>query len=383
MGLIFPADQSLIPVSVLTGFLGSGKTTVLNYLVRDHAMSRALVIINEFGAVGLDHDLVARSNEDLVVEMMGGCLCCTIRGDLLRTLRDAPFRFARDGKCWFDRIVIETTGLADPAPILHTLMTDDHLQSFYRLDGVITTIDAATGMATLDAQGESVKQAAVADRLLLTKTDIASAPCIRALEARLKALNPAAPIIRTTNGKVEAARLFDAGIYNPTTKSNDVRRWLNAEAYEEDHGHHHHGHDHHHDVNRHDDRIRAICLTFEKPLTDSAFDRWISIITTFKGPDVLRIKGIVNIEGLDRPLVLHGVQHILHTPVALDAWPGEDRRTRMVFIVRDMDEADLRGTLSLMTLGLEQFAWQGAEGLDLGGQPGLIPSQPSIGLYGW
>lgn len=386
MSLLLSGEQSLIPISVLTGFLGSGKTTVLNRLVRYPAMSRALVIINEFGAVGLDHDLVARSTEDLVVEMMGGCLCCTIRGDLLRTLRDAPFRFARDGKCWFDRLVIETTGLADPAPILHTLMTDYHLQSLYRLDGVITTVDAATGMATLDAQEESVKQAAVADRLLLTKADIASDIDTAALEVRLRALNPAAPILKVMNGEIDAARLFDAGIYNPETKSHDVQRWLNAEAYEEPaHAHHghdhedgdtrHHDHGHHHDVNRHDDRIRAICLTFDAPLKDTAFDRWLGILTTFKGPDVLRIKGIVNIEGEDKPIVIHGVQHVLHSPVTLDAWPSEDRRTRMVFIVRDMDEADLRGTLMLMTLGLENFALQGADGLDLPGAPGLIPDR--------
>ena len=380
MSLILSGDQSLIPISVLTGFLGSGKTTVLNRLVRDPAMNRALVVINEFGAVGLDHELVARSDDDLVVEMMGGCLCCTIRGDLLRTLRDAPFRFARDGKCWFDRVVIETTGLADPAPILHTLMTDDRLQTLYRLDGVIATVDAATGMATLDAQEESVKQAAVADRLLLTKTDIASGADIRALKARLRTLNPAAPIIKVTNGEVAAQGLFDAGIYNPATKSNDVQRWLNAEAYEDDpndHHHHHHEHGHHHDVNRHDDRIRAICLTFDTPLKDTAFDRWIGILTTFKGPDVLRIKGIVNIEGPDKPLVIHGVQHVLHTPVALDAWPSDDRRTRMVFIVRGMDEADLRGTLTLMTLGLENFMLQGAVSLDREAEPGLIPDRPA------
>lgn len=389
MSLLLSSAQSRIPISILTGFLGSGKTTLLNRLVHHPLMSRALVIINEFGAVGLDHDLVARSTEDLVVEMMGGCLCCTIRGDLLRTLRDAPFRFARDGKCRFDRLVIETTGLADPAPTLHTLMTDDHLQSLYRLDGVITTVDAVTGMATLDAQEESLKQAAVADRLLLTKADLAPDLDIRALEARLRAINPAAPIIRATNGEVDAGRLFDAGIYNPATKSDDVQRWLNAEAYEADHhGHpaddHDHGHGHHHDVNRHDDRIRAICLTFDTPLKDIAFDRWLGILTMFKGPDVLRIKGIVNIEGEEKPIVIHGVQHVLHSPVTLDAWPSDDRRTRMVFIVRDMDEADLRGTLMLMTVGLEHFAWQGADDLGLDAAPGLIPDRPefpSIGGY--
>jgi G3E family GTPase len=393
MSLFLPGDQSLIPISVLTGFLGSGKTTVLNHLVRDPAMSRALIVINEFGSIGLDHDLIAPANEDLVVEMMGGCLCCTIRGDLLRTLRDAPFRFARDGKCWFDRLVIETTGLADPAPILHTLMTDDHLQTLYRLDGVIATVDAATGMATLDTQEESVKQAAVADRILLTKTDLVAANEAIALEARLRALNPTAPILPVVNGEVDAARILEAGLYNPATKSNDVLKWLNAEAFEDhdahgnhDHGHHSHGHDHghghHHDVNRHGDRIRTICLTFDEPLQDTAFDRWIGILTTFKGPDVLRIKGIVNIAGLDRPLVLHGVQHLLHTPVALNAWPSEDRRTRMVFIVRDMDEADLRGTLALMTLGFEHFTLSGGADAEFGGLPGLIPDSPGYPLLG-
>lgn len=388
MTLLFSGSKSLIPVSILTGFLGSGKTTLLNRLVRDPLLSRTLVVINEFGAVGLDHDLITRSSEDLVVEMMGGCLCCTIRGDLLRTLRDAPFRFARDGKCWFDRLVIETTGLADPAPILHTLMTDSQLQTLYRLDGVITTVDAATGMATLDSQEESVKQAAVADRLLLTKTDLVSAEEIAALETRLRALNPATPIFRVTDGKVEAERLFDAGLYNPATKSDDVQRWLNAEAYEHsDHRHHAHGHDdhdhaHHHDVNRHDDNIRAICLTFDHPLKDSVFDRWIDILTTFKGPDVLRIKGIVNIEGLDRPLVIHGVQHILHIPVALNAWPSDDRRTRMVFIVRNMEESDLRGTLALMSVGAPNFLLQGAGGIlpDLSGSALINAEEFSVGF---
>lgn len=393
MSLFLPGDHSLIPISVLTGFLGSGKTTVLNRLVRHPILNRALVIINEFGAIGLDHELVARSNEDLVVEMMGGCLCCTIRGDLLQTLRDAPFRFTREGKCAFDRVVIETTGLADPAPILQTLMTDYHLQSLYRLDGVITTVDAAAGRATLDSQEESVKQAAVADRLLLTKTDIASDTDVDALEIRLRALNPAAPIVRVVEGEVEAERLFDAGLYNPETKSTDVQRWLNAEAYDRpghnDHPHagegqhwhddahdHGHDHDHDHDVNRHDDRIRAICLTFEEPIEDVAFDRWIGILTQVKGPDLLRIKGIVNIEDLDRPLVIHGVQHILHTPVALDAWPSEDRRTRLVFIVRDMDADDLRNLLVLMSQGLERFSWQGADEIEPAGQPGLISDHP-------
>lgn len=372
MSRLLAGSDALIPVSVLTGFLGSGKTTLLNRLVRDPRMARALVIINEFGSVGLDHDLIARSQEDMVVEMMGGCLCCTIRGDLLRTLRDAPWRFARDGTCWFDRVVIETTGLADPAPILHTLMTDDRLQTLYRLDGVIATIDAATGMATLDAQEESVKQAAVADRLLLTKTDLVSAQERVALEARLHALNPAAPISVAVDGVVDPALLFDVGLYDPATKSHDVGRWLNAEACAEDH---HHGHHHHHDINRHGDRIKSVCLTFDAPLPAVAFERWLTILTMFKGSDILRVKGIVNVEGVDRPMVIHGVQHVFHPPIRLDAWPSDDRRTRIVFITRDLDEADLRGTLTLMTLGLEHFGLAGPNGMTAEPPRGLIPDR--------
>lgn len=356
MSAVVSDANARIPVSVLTGFLGSGKTTVLNHLVRSPDMARVLVIINEFGAVGLDHELIARSNEDLVVEMMGGCLCCTIRGDLSQTLRDAPWRFARDGQCWFDRVMIETTGLADPAPILHTLMTDPRLEPLYRLDAVITTVDAAAGMATLDAQPEAVKQAAVADRLLLTKTDLADEAAQQLIRDRLATLNPFAPIIAVTNGAVESALLFDVGLWDPASKSEDVLRWLAEEASHADHHHHHH---HHHDVNRHNAGIRATCLTFDMPLEPVAFDRWLGLLTMFKGADLLRVKGIVNLVGYDAPVVVHGVQHVFHPPVELDRWPSADRRTRMVFITRNIDPEELRGTLALMTMGLQNVELQG------------------------
>lgn len=375
MNALLAGEEALIPVGILTGFLGSGKTTLLNHLVRTPALRRALVIINEFGAVSLDHDLIARSKEDMVVEMIGGCLCCTIRGDLRATLRDAPWRFARDGRCWFDRVVIETTGLADPAPILHTLMTDPQLRTVYRLDGVVATVDAVNGMATLDTQDEAIRQAAVADRIVLTKTDLLSAEARHEIEARLRMLNPVAPILPALQGVIETDRLFETGLYNPATKSLDVQRWLDAEAYGDRHAHrgHKHAHDHGHaqDVNRHDDRIRATCLTFDEPLRAEAFERWIDILTSLKGQDILRVKGIVHLADHPRPIVVHGVQHLFHPPVELDDWPSEDRRTRLVFITRDITADQLRGTLSLMTIGLERF-----------GLTGLVDGVPAPGIPG-
>jgi len=366
--------SSRFALSLLTGFLGSGKTTILNRLVRDPEMRKTLVIINEFGAVGIDHDLVAPANEEVVVEMSSGCLCCTIRGDLVRALRDAPWRFACDGICWFDRVLIETTGLADPMPILHTLLVDERIASLYRLDSVITTVDAATGLATLDAQEESVRQAAVADRLILTKTDLVTADQADAVQARLRRINRAAPILPAVEGEIDAAALFGAGLYDPATKGPDVEAWLSAEAYRaaHDHGHHHH-HDHHaHDVNRHGDRIRSTCLTFDEPLRADAFERWLDVLTMFVGPQILRIKGILNVAELDRPVIIHGVQHIFHPPVLLDAWPSDDRRSRIVFITRDLHEHDLRHTLSIMTGPISSFEVHGA-----GGSTGA-PPDPAI-----
>ncbi len=343
-----------LPVSVLTGFLGSGKTTVLNYLIQQPALSRTLVLINEFGEIGLDHDLVTHSKDEVVIEMSSGCLCCTIRGDLAKTLREAPGRFARGGELWFDRVVIETTGLADPAPILHTLMTDSAVARRYRLDGVIATVDAVNGGDTLDRQIESVKQAAVADRLLLTKADLADLDVLRRLQQRLRALNPAAPQIIAENGTVDPILLFDAGLYDPKTKSPDVQNWLKAEAYAEPHDHEHgtagHGDTHqHNDVNRHDAHIKALCLTIDDPIRGDALDAWLEVLLLFRGADFLRVKGIINVAELDGPVVIHGVQHIFHPPVLLKEWPSKDRRSRIVFITRDIDESILRDTLRMFT----------------------------------
>ncbi len=339
-----------IPVSVITGFLGSGKTTLLKHLLPQPAMADTAVVINEFGEVGLDHLLVENSSDDTVV-LSSGCLCCTIRGDLVDTLRSLFLRRRKGAIPQFKRVVIETTGLADPAPVLHTLMQDPLVSECYRLDGVITTVDAVNGMDQLDKQMESVKQAAVADRLLLTKSDLAPAAKVEALQERLRKLNPAAPIRPIQDGRIDAAELLNAGLYNPETKSLDVRRWLKAEAYSEDHAHddHHHGHGHGHghahghdhgqdphDVNRHDSRIGAFALDWDRPLDWSVFVEWIEMLITGHGENLLRLKGILNVAGEDSPIAIHGVQHLFHPPIALPAWPDADRHSRIVFITRDI-----------------------------------------------
>ena len=343
-----PETQELIPVSLLTGFLGSGKTTVLNHVLHDPRMDKAAVIVNEFGEVGLDHELMVAGAEDMVL-LNSGCLCCTVRGDLVNTLRDMMMLRLREDVPSFDRVLIETTGLADPAPILHTLMSDQLVTNYFRLDGVITTVDAANGADTLDKQFESVKQVAVADRLLVTKTDIADAATRDALEARLTAANPGAPRITVLDGDVDPAMLFNAGLYDPQTKTPDVERWLRDEAYADgpEDGHEHgHGADHSHDVNRHDDHISSFCVTYAKPLRLDALEQWFDTIMMLKGPDLLRIKGIVNVAEMDRPVVIHGVQHVFHPPAVLDAWPSDDRRTRIVFITRDVERKTIEDTLT-------------------------------------
>ena len=332
-----------LPVSVLTGFLGSGKTTLLKHLLARPELADTAVVINEFGEVGLDHLLVEAAREDMVL-LASGCLCCTVRGDLVDALRRLFKRRAKGEIPSFRRVIIETTGLADPAPVLQTLMQDPLLSEVYRLDGVIATIDAVNAMDQLDRQAESVKQAAVADRLVLTKIDLAPNPA--ALEERLRRLNPAASILAADHGRIDPAHILDAGLYNPATKSLDAQAWLKAEAYGHTHSGDDHDHDHAHgsgpDRNRHDERIRAFCLEWDRPLDWSRFADWIESLIALHGADLLRIKGILNIAGSAGPVAIHGVQHLFHPPVELPAWPEGPRTTRLVFITRDIGVGVLR-----------------------------------------
>jgi G3E family GTPase len=340
--------QSTIPVSVITGFLGSGKTTLLARLLADPRMNKAAVIINEFGEVGLDHMLVTTPREDVML-LSSGCLCCSLRGDLVNTLTQLWNERARGEIPAFDRVLVETTGLADPAPVLLTVTADERLSEVFQVERVITTVDAVHGLGQLDTQPESVKQACVADIVLVTKTDVAEADKLEALRARLHRLNPIAHTRDVVQGEIDPDWLFN--IAAPAAARARDFSDLAADPDEHDgHHHHDHGHDHHrHDHDPHGG-IRSFSVIRDEKVTFTGLEIWMGMLGEVRGPNLLRIKGIVNVDG--RPIVIQAVQHMFHPLRELPEWPDGDRRSRIVFITRDVAREEIERTLDALSLDL-------------------------------
>jgi G3E family GTPase len=340
------------PVNLVSGFLGSGKTTLLKRMLASPALADTAVLINEFGEVGLDHELIGRIDENTVL-MQSGCLCCTIRGELADAIKSLHSRRARGEIPVYRRLMIESTGLADPLPILTTITAEPALRHHYRLGLVVTTVDAVNGMGHLDRQPESMKQAAVADRLVVTKTDIADSRATADLVARLRRLNPAAPVRFAADEDLDPEELIGRDLFDIATKSLEVTRWFEEEAElridDDDHAH---GHPHAraHDPNRHGDDIRAFSFVFDEPIDWTAFGLWLSALLNRHGEAILRVKGILSVAGESAPVAVNGVQQLVHAPTHLAGWPSGDRRTRIVFICKGLGEAPIRRSFSAFVL---------------------------------
>ena len=340
---------SRLPVTVITGFLGSGKTTLLRRLLRHPSMNRAAVIINEFGEVGIDHELVAASSEQMTL-LGNGCLCCTLRTDLQETLRDLFVKRRAGEVIDFDRVFVETSGLADPVPVLHTLRTDGLLGAQYRLDGVVTLVDAVNGAGQLDSIPEAARQAAVADRLVVTKTDIADGETVTRLQQRLEALNPFALCANAVDGELDPTVLENIGPRTRSARAEELSRWLGPLASDAkstlQSG----------SLGRtasrlgpHDAAIRSFCLWFDRPFTWQGLNAALQALAELRGPDLLRVKGIVHVEGEGGPVVLQGAQHLFHPPVTLDGGRDTDPRSRIVFIVRNISRESIEALFTAVT----------------------------------
>lgn len=340
-----------IPISVLTGFLGSGKTTLLKSLLHRTEMAGTAVIVNEFGDVGLDDALIENAEEETVL-LPSGCVCCAVRGDLVAALNRLYMQM-RDGDIpELNRVILETSGLADPAPIAHTLMTEDELFRIYQLDGIVTTVDVELVLDQLEQYYETAKQIATADRIVLTKSDRVGPDQVATARERVGALNPAAEVRSVVMGDCEPELLTGLAAYEPVATKAHAEAWLASETYRAAHdcagaacdhpAHHDHGHEHGH---QHSHGIRSFALTFEQPLDGHKLSFAMELLRMTHGDKLLRIKGIVAVEGEALPFVVHGVQHVFYPSTTLERWPSEDRRSRFVFITKGLSEAAVQEVL--------------------------------------
>ena len=330
--------EEFLPVNLLTGFLGSGKTTLLKRLLESPQLANTAVLINAFGEIGLDHLLLETVDEETVV-LQSGCICCTIRTDLKNAIAGLYDKARRGLIPNFDRMVIETTGLADPAPIVFTLRGDPMIRHHFRLGNIVTTVDAVNAARELTTNDETRKQIAVADRVVITKTDIADPQAVERLTAKLRTLNATARIYDAQTDTIDADDLLAQDIYDPQTKSAEVQSWLDEEANRAEPAHAH-------DRNRHAGDIVTFCVVEERPLDWTAFGIWLSMLVHAHGENVLRVKGLINVAGLPAPVVVNGGQHIIHPPTHLDRWPSDDMRSRIIFVVRGLDPKLLQRSLA-------------------------------------